>query len=908
MPTWIVSTVKWLVVLLVVTALLVWMVLAASLFSDFRKSLVGNILTKQLGQEFLVEGDVRVLLGRTTRVHVSGASIPSTTISNVNLAELSLLEWELDLPALLDRRIDLDNLIIDGLQVNLLTQDDGTTSWETKARASEPESLQAPVIEQTVVEEEAPTEATRSEKTSILSFLKDKTVTFTNIGLLIDSKPTGFEFNFDLKSVLLEQLEDGNLVSVTSNGSVNGENFELNGDYPKGKPFTNIVNFGQIVLSYNGEAISADQGGGHAAKFDLDTGEIGEVFDVLGLQRSFEGRGNLSATVKSQADHLSIQDIDTVLQLSEGQEITVQGGVDNLMKREGFDIQMLARLHPEGQPPAKAKAIKDIKLVGIDARVVSEDQNLEFEKLVLSTNASDFGLDEVGPVSIGRIHRTPEGTIGLQDIKANVGDEAAPFLTASGDIGDALKFKSVDLIGTLAGPSSLLLKSLSEDEAAKFGRIVADFGVSDASGSLSLQNLSARSEDTDLWALDAEVSIEDVTKLDGVNIAASLNIEDSASFLAALQVEPVDVGKLELGLKLTGEDKTADIGIQFKAGKSDLDTNVSFDLSQEINVIRGTVLSERMRLEDLRDGAKAILELGKTRGKGAPSDEAAEPEDDRPPIQPLVLEDEDAEILSLTRILTETDLEIGLELKEFIGDAGVSSMSSTFVALEGMIQAGPLEFFYGDGYFKVEASMNALENPDIVKVSGSTNGWDFGRILDAIGLKIDAGGTLNANFDVTGNIKSAKVFANSLYGSAALNMGNGYIGTSLLELAGLGIFPWLFSEELAARQTEIRCVRAPIKINAGNVSFDSVVVETRSVQLVARGAVDWVQDQIQIRAEPRRAGKPLSRSAWPFDVTGKLSEPKFKLDIGGSRMKRTDGADQMPTERTPCQPDILQLK
>ena len=175
-------------------------------------------------------------------------------------------------------------------------------------------------------------------------------------------------------------------------------------------------------------------------------------------------------------------------------------------------------------------------------------------------------------------------------------------------------------------------------------------------------------------------------------------------------------------------------------------------------------------------------------------------------------------------------------------------------------------------------------------------------------MGIEANGTLGASFDITGNITSGKAFVNSMVGSASLNMGQGSIATSLLELAGLGIFPWLFSEELAAGKTEIVCVKAPVQVASGRVRFDSVVAETKSVQLVAKGEVDWVRDSISVRAEPRRVGAPLARSAWPFDVTGKLSEPKFKLDIGGSRSKRADGASEMPADRVPCQPDILQLE
>lgn len=306
---------------------------------------------------------------------------------------------------------------------------------------------------------------------------------------------------------------------------------------------------------------------------------------------------------------------------------------------------------------------------------------------------------------------------------------------------------------------------------------------------------------------------------------------------------------------MKGAVKEAQIGFDFKADGTDLTSDITFDLSQEINVVRGSILSNRMRLQDLREGGKVLVQFNKRAkdAKAAKEAEAKEEDDGRPPIQPLVLEKK-SNLFSFKRILTETDLAITLELAEFVGDAGTSSMSSELTANEGQIQAGPLELYYGSGFFNVTASMDAIENPDRARIQGSTSGWDFGEILKALEIEIPAGGKLSAHVDVSGNITSGKAFMNSMAGTASLDMHDGAIATSLLELAGLGIFPWLFSEEFAAGQTEIVCVKAPVKINAGNVSFTQVVAETRSVQMVVRGMVDWVRDAIDVRAEPRRVG------------------------------------------------------
>lgn len=895
MRRWILRLLTGLIVLTLVLGVLVWALLATPLFSGFRKDFVAELLTEQIGQPFLIDGDVRVVLAGTTKVHVSGASIPSENITDINLARLDLLEWELDLPALLERRIDIDNLTIDGLQVNLINKADGTTSWTKFDADNEAETAQT----------EGRASAGDLPDPSIITFLSDRTVSFTNIGLTSIDEESGFEFIFVLEKILLEQLQDGQLASVTGAGTLNGEAFTWDGKFPDNAPFTNQLEFGAISLSYDGARLQ-DSPQAYTARLELTTGQIGDVFEVLGLSRSLEGVGTLSVDVTSAPQALTLENLQTTLDLSKGQNVTVTGDVDNLFTRAGFDFHMDARLHPEGQPPVDANSLKDLKLTEIHAHVVNTGERLTFEKLLIQTNAFEQGLDRVGPISIGNVYRSDQKTLGLREITLQAGPEDAPYLTAEGDIGDVFNLALVDLTGHLQGTAELLLKNLPPEEVAKFGGVEADFVINDNDGALSLRELKAQTVDTDLWTLNADVVVASIEELAGMKLDLQFGVADTAPFLTVLGLKPVGVSTLATGLTLEGAAKEAKLGFDFQADGTDLTSDLTFNLSEDINVIRGAILSNRMRLVDLREGGKILVHLNK-RAKAAKAAEAKEADDGRPPIQPLVLEKK-SKVFSLKRILTETDLAITLELAEFVGDAGTSSMNSELVAKEGQIQAGPIELYYGPGFFKVTASMDAIENPDRARIQGSTSGWDFGEILKALEVNIPARGKLSANVDVTGKITSGKAFMNSMAGAASLNMRDGAIATSLLELAGLGIFPWLFSQEFAAGQTEIVCVKAPVKINAGNVTFTQVVAETRSVQMVVRGMVDWVKDAIAVRAEPRRVGQPLARSAWPFEVNGKLSDPQFKLQVGGSRSRRADGADQMPANRKPCTPDIFQLE
>jgi uncharacterized protein involved in outer membrane biogenesis len=145
-------------------------------------------------------------------------------------------------------------------------------------------------------------------------------------------------------------------------------------------------------------------------------------------------------------------------------------------------------------------------------------------------------------------------------------------------------------------------------------------------------------------------------------------------------------------------------------------------------------------------------------------------------------------------------------------------------------------------------------------------------------------------------------------GSATVRMKNGAIATSLLDLAGLGVIPWLFSKDRRDKYASITCLRAPLAFRDGVLTTDETVVETRDVQLVAYGTINIPGGTLNVAGQPRRIGKPLTRSPWPFTLSGALTKPKVKVKDGPSKLRRVDGANTMPASRVPCVPDILQLR
>ncbi len=898
---------------LVLLSALGWLLLESALFSPQRRAFVEDRLSIAIGQPLVVTKDVRVLLAPTSHFYLAGVEIPSQNITGINLARLDLMEFDLDLIAMARGQPGLDNLVVKGAQINLLTQADGTTSWTPSAADLADKARQL---------DTSGTPVNSRDGKGILSFLSGRTALFTSVGLKVDDANSGFSFDFDLDTLSLAQLDGGRRVGLSSKGLINGHTFGISGNYPQGAPFTTAATFGDLTMSFDGQPMPAAAGGGFRATFDLKTGDIGDLLEVLKLQRVLEGDGKLSADVESQAGHVKVANLAASIDFSEGQMLTATGSIADLARGQGLDLVIAGRLHPEKRPPPPAGLVRDIRLAGFEAHIVGQGQDFEVRNLEFQTNAFDNGLERLGPARIEKIYRTPDGRLAMDGISLKAGPVDAPILDASGYIHDVLQLDDLAFHGKLAGAATLLLPDLTPVQAGLMGRVEAVFKIDDTAGDLSLSELKGQTSGTDLWDMTLSARLGDVTDLEGIDVDMDLSVADTARLLSALDLKVIDAGALDLTASVKGNGTAFTSTLGLANGNSHLKAMLDTSIARHVPVVRGSLHSDLVRIDTFQDTLAAVVELvtlikkdrkPKVQPLVLPKDDNAVqplvlPKDDAN-VQPLVLPDRDApNLLDPETLLTEADVDIAVDIRKITGQRGVSSVSSTLKARKGQASLGPLEVSYGGGYFNLDLASDLVNAPKYLSVSGSTRGWDLQHLLSVAGVKLDADGTLGGPLNLRGNISSLDTFLNTMRGSATISMAEGHIATSLLELAGLGVVPWLFSPELRHSATRIVCVRAPLRIDAGRVSSDRLVAETTRVQVVARGSIDWLRNTISVRAEPRPVGKPLDRSAWPIDVTGKVSDPQVKLQAGGARSRRADGADKMPADRKPCVPDIYQLQ
>jgi hypothetical protein len=584
-------------------------------------------------------------------------------------------------------------------------------------------------------------------------------------------------------------------------------------------------------------------------------------------------------------------------------------------------------LQPADEPILRAESLRDLRVIDLDARIASTNGGLELENLRVKTNAFQQDLRRIGPISVERIHRTPEGELSLSGVDVQAGPKGKPVIRAKGDIRNILAFEGIEINGKLEAGADLLLKSIDPTKVAEFGSVKGEFTVSDASGELAITQFDVHSYGSELWSLNSNLSVRDVKKLADLKFNFELGVADGARFLESLNLEPVDTGKLDFSTQISGESLDMAITAATTINQSRIDASLKNETTDENQIVRGEMMSAEIHIDDLRDVIRAAVQLQSmfSTGNVKKPDVEVQPlviENEEKPksenveqskeVLPLVIEEdkeEEGKLFTGSNFLGRLDLEFDIDIEKIVGQEGISGLNSDLSIKTGKLKVGPLKATYGGGHFDVTGAMDLLESSDKLQIAGSTGGWDIGEILDSVGLGIDAYGKVTANFDVSGDTASVKSFLNSAEGNATIRMTNGRVATSLVELAGLGIVKWLFSEELQQGYTDIVCINAPIRLSGGGASSSAIVAETKSVQLVIEGNANWRNDTIAVRAEPRPVGRPLARSAFPFEVHGQLSKPDFKLNIGGTTGVATGFtlvAPETKTRRVPCVPDDKQ--
>ena len=862
---------------------ILWVVLESGAFSDKRREIISEKLSDEIGRNVQVTGDARMRLGRTTKVWVENVVVPSPDVSKADILQVDKVRFDLDTSELFQRRIDWDNLVLLGAHFAFVKDLDDGTNWKREAVPNSPSGTGA-----------------KTHK-GPLELLRDRNVEITDSSLTLDFQDSGFSFSFDLDGFQIEQEEEGRLTLVDGNGTLNGKDFGVKGTFPAESAFNANLQVGSTASKISGTPLAGSGGEEFEASLTTKLESIGDFQEAIGLKRTSEGQGSLQADLKGSAGQIAMQALEISLDDEDGRQLRINGGIDNLLRLQGADLTVSVTYQNPVALFQPGQRLFEVSLEQISAEISGEPTKFELRNIAVRTNAFNPKLKKIGPMKVGRLFLTKEGELRLSGIQLTAGTPEDPYLTVDGEIGDALELKKIDLKAHLNIEATEFLPFISFENETALGRVIGDLLVSDETGSLSLDNLTLHTAETDLWDASVSVAISDLKRLGDVNTDIALALKKPATLmnLLGLKTSVTDPVSVKWSTQKAGEEQL-EMNALLKFARTDVEAKMSAGFQGSTPTLDGDILGNSVHISDIR----SLAGLGKSL---AGLVEAQTPKRTAKPLvikreakplviereaKPLVLENPKDE-LTLDRLVNDAKVQIGIKIGKVFDLPAVHKVNAVLKIDGGSARLEPVDVSVVGGTATAAVSSNLQKNPSRLSATGQLRGVGLKTLMKLANSDLDAQGSISGPFSLSFDIKQSSNLLRSTSGTTRLELKDGRVATSLLNLAGLGVIPWLFSRERQAGYTDITCAIVPLAFSRGVVSLDGTIIDTPSVQVLVNGQINLLNETLYIRAIPRPLNRADARSPFPVTISGPLSSPNVSIVRGedsrrGSEV-RSDG-------------------
>ncbi|MGJ8586158.1 MAG: AsmA family protein, partial [Marinosulfonomonas sp.] len=528
-----------------------WLVLSSSLLSKPRGDMTARFLSQQLGQTVEIQGGVSIGLGTTLGITADQLVLPGAPGAEEGLAEIGKLSFDVALSDLLNKKVKLANLKVDGTKLRLSVAKDGTTSWAFLGKTdAKPDANPA--------EDTGSQNVGFDEGEKLLDFFSDHRVEFTNSELSFQDAKNGWDIDFVLASFVVSQDQGAAApVILKGQGNVNGQELTIDGSFPERQPFSASIAFSDFSIKLDGTPSGDPTSTDFTSALVVDVTDLGQIQHMLKLKKSAFGTAQAKATLARTNGITTLSDVDALIAFSGGQSVKLDGSLGDLRRKDDTVMRTNVQLYNKDTMPPRAKIRQDLKLTGVDMTIDMVPGETIQRSMIIETNGFDINTYGEGPppITVSDISRTPDGLLRLGKAELRLGAADAPFLILDGTIDDTLKLEQIDLGATLDFPMSNLVAPEYLKSAKELGQITGTFNLQGTAKVLALTDLQAASTNTDLWNLTVNGSVENALKFGNVDLDVAVDVPSGGDLMIALQLDPVDTGKVALATQITSEGR-----------------------------------------------------------------------------------------------------------------------------------------------------------------------------------------------------------------------------------------------------------------------------------------------------------------------------------------------------------------
>lgn len=377
-------------------------------------------------------------------------------------------------------------------------------------------------------------------------------------------------------------------------------------------------------------------------------------------------------------------------------------------------------------------------------------------------------------------------------------------------------------------------------------------------------------------------------------LQAQVQIADTHVELAGTLTDPMNLGALDLRLKLAGSSlgnlypltgvtlpdtppyatdghliaKLHEPGgavfryeaFNGKIGASDIHGNLSYVASQPRPKLSGSLLSNQLLFADLAP----LIGADSNTKQQARGGESKQPADKVLPVEEFKTErwrDMDADV-------------------EFTGKRIVHSENLPFndlythlVLTDGVLSLEPLRFGVAGGKLDALIKLNGRTEPLEGNAKLTARGFKLKQLFPTFEPMKTSFGELNGDADITGRGNSVAKLLGSANGNLKLLINDGAISRELMELAGLNVGNYVVGKIFGDKEVKINCAAADFDIKTGLATTRLFVFDTENAIIYIDGTANMATEQLDLTITPESKGWRLISLRSPLYVRGKFIKP-----------------------------------
>jgi uncharacterized protein involved in outer membrane biogenesis len=377
-------------------------------------------------------------------------------------------------------------------------------------------------------------------------------------------------------------------------------------------------------------------------------------------------------------------------------------------------------------------------------------------------------------------------------------------------------------------------------------------------------------------------------------LQAKVNIADTRVELAGTLTDPLNLGALDLRLKLAGTSlgnlypltgvtlpdtppyetdghliaklHEADGAVfryeEFngKIGQSDIHGSLTYVASQPRPKLSGSLVSNQLLFADLAPLIGADSNA-KQKARGGESKQPAD------------------KVLPVEEFKTERWRVMDADV-EFTGKRIVHSEKLPFndlythlILTDGVLSLEPLRFGVAGGNLDAQIRLNGRTEPLEGQAKLTARKFKLKQLFPTFEPMKTSFGELNGDADITGRGNSVAKLLGTANGNLKMLINDGAISRELMELAGLNVGNYVVGKIFGDKEVKINCAAADFDIKTGLATTRLFVFDTENAIVYIDGTANMATEQLDLTISPESKGWRVISLRSPLYVRGKFIKP-----------------------------------